>query len=62
MGKTKDYEIRERLLNQALITAQVVNRCTKSRNSCQCKFDGKCFKNFGDALDTVTFVEEVSLV
>jgi len=61
MGKTKDYLIRQRVLNEALITAQVVNRCTKTRNSIKCKFDEKCFKNFGDALDTVKFVEEVKL-
>lgn len=61
MGKTKDYKIRERVLTQALITAQVVIQCSKSRNSCQCKFEGKCFENFGDALDAVTFVKEVSL-
>lgn len=59
MGKTKDYVILDRILDKELIMKQVLSKCGKTRSSCQCKNEGKCFKRFGDALDTVSFVEEV---
>jgi len=61
MGKTKDHIIRQRILNDELVKASVIDRCRKARNSYQCKYDGKCFKNFGDALDAVTYVKEVTI-
>ena len=60
MGKTNDFTIRQRILTDANLKRDIIERCRKSRNSCKCPNDLKCYNAFGDALEAVDRIKQVS--
>lgn len=60
MGKTSDKEIKSRLLIDKDITADLIAKCSKSRNSYKCPNDSSCYAAFGDPLSMVATVKQVS--
>lgn len=62
MGKTGDFTIRQRVLTDANIKRDIIERCSKTRKSCKCQNDSKCYAAFGDALEAVDRVKQVSSI
>ena len=62
MGKTSDFTIRQRILTDANIKRDIIERCSKTRKSCKCQNDSKCYTAFGDALEAVDRVKQVSSI
>ena len=60
MGKTNDFTLRQRILTDGNIKRDIIELCSKTRNSCKCLNGSKCYAAFGDALEAVDRVKQVS--